>query len=164
ATAPEDALPYLVRDRDLIASPLEDPASLRQRLAAAFEIHTWAGTVHGLELAMLALGYTARVVEHWHAEPAAWSEFSLYLTPTGFNRPARRWGEPGLKWGDQDAYWGLSLADAPRIRAVVKKLKPSHTKLRAAFFVIGNGPGDVWNAADGTWNDGTTWGYLIPLP
>ena len=162
--APPDALGPLINERALERAPNEDAAATRARLRAAFDMHAQAGTLPGMTFIMAALGYGVRVVEHYASEPAAWSEFSLFLTPTGFNRPARRWGEAGLKWGDANAYWGLSITDAPRIRAAIRRAKPSHTKCRAAFYVVGNGPGDVWDSAVGSWNDGTTWGYLIPLP
>ncbi len=68
-SAPADALPLLADDRLLERFPNEPDATFRARIAGAWDVWEFAGTVYGLTLVLKQAGWRAGIVEHWRSIP-----------------------------------------------------------------------------------------------
>jgi Phage tail protein (Tail_P2_I) len=79
--SPDDALPFLARDRRLDRYPLETPAQHRQRLIDAWETYALGGSETNINEQLRAAGY-------------------------GPTTRSPAWGEPGLPWGGTGYAWG----------------------------------------------------------
>lgn len=86
------------------------------------------------------IGYPSQIIEHYESEPAAWSEFSVVLYPDQTSFTGWQYGTGA--WGD-GRVWGLDLTtnEANRVREIIQRVKPAHTKLRELRYVKG---GLVW--------------------
>lgn len=150
--APEDALAIIGAERGLSRYPNEALPAWRNRVQNAFEFWALAGTIPGVKQACLQMGYrNPQVIEHFHAEPAAWSEFSVVIYP-GTTRytswkygPSRVYGEPGLTYGIN-----LDAAEKSRVRSVLEEIKPAHTKLRTIYYVQNGAVYGAFHHGDGT--------------
>jgi Phage tail protein (Tail_P2_I) len=140
-TCPADALVYHGQDRLLPRFPGETLGAYRARLRAAWQIWALAGTPAGIKLVLGQAGWSAIILEHFHEEPNAWAEFSVFVISTGPNQ-----------------------VPLEQLHALIQQFKAGHTKLRALWRIDANTPlwGDGW-----LWGDGTAWGpapILVPAP
>lgn len=171
AAAPLDALPALLEDRALDPAWRETETSIRARIARAWSTWQKAGTVAGMAEAIQLAGYTNfQIRERPLDGTLAWFEFEIWLfTPFPWSDDYladARWDAAGI-WEDGGA-WSPDLPpeDLARVRALVKKWKPSHSKCRQIVIVHA---GETWDATapPGTWDDAAViWGddvsYLSP--
>lgn len=156
--APEDALVLLAVERGFERFKGERLDAFRARVLGAFEFWEFAGTRRGMETVLKQLGYRPYVAEHWKEDRTKWSEFSIYLFPDQKALTSWAWGTGA--WGD-GRLWGLDVGadEPPRVRGVIDKMKPAHSKLRAVTYVK---TGQAWG--DGhTWGQGTWGGIVVPF-
>lgn len=140
-TCPRDGLIYHGQDRLLPQFPGEAIAAYRSRLRAAWDIWALAGTPAGIKLVLAQAGWDAVILEHWRDEPAAWAEFSVFVTAASGNQ-----------------------VPLTQLHALIAQFKAGHTKLRTLWQVDASAP--RWGAG-WAWGDGTIWGpapVLVPAP
>jgi hypothetical protein len=155
--APGDALSLIGEERLLPKFPNEPEDAYRARLMAAWEFWRKAGTLPGLVYWLLVMGYDAYVHEHFRDDPSIWAEFSVYLWPYRPEFTTDRWDDEVGVW-DDDTPWDYTLnaVELERVPALVKEIKPAHTKVRSIYYIPG--PKDVWDNG-GVWDeDGDIWG------
>lgn len=143
-SSPEDGLSLLGDERRLPRFPDELTEAYRARLTGAFEFWQWAGTLRGLTLALEQLGYVPTVIEHFRTDPAIWAEFSVVLYP-GVKRYGT-WRVGRATVGDGKIV-GLDITpdEAGRVRSVVGRVKPAHTRLRTLSYAkYGKAVGGLW--------------------
>lgn len=165
ASAPVDALPYLLSDAGLEALPGESTSSQRARVAAAFETWELAGLYGGITLALGQLGLTSYAF-------ARWPEYAPSLPPDG---DAARWatwlctidGHPYTAdgtWADAGTWddggtWDstATVADVARIRRLMRaEMGATHRGFMRFVLVSGVdfwGPATPWD--HGTWTAST---------
>ena len=85
--APDDALPYIGRDRQITSGPAEPIDSYRRRLQGAFSAWQWAGTEKAIIDQLEAYGFDSPVIvenHEWSVEyphdSDNWSRFWVILT------------------------------------------------------------------------------------
>lgn len=149
--APVDALARHARDVALEQLPGESDASLRARVAAAWDFWPWAGTRTGLETAANLLGYldaSIRTARDLSRDP--WAQWFLFTTDHTVTRN-RTWGAPA-KWGA--GVWG-SDASRDYARRVRRLLRIVSNARDIGWVVLTLTEPGVWGT--GTWGTGT-WG------
>lgn len=131
-SAPIDALPQIAADRLLERYPLETTPIFRSRIAGAWEVWEFAGTLYGLQVVLEQAGWLANVVEHWRTDSSIWAEFSVFLQPkTPITSPV--WDT--ANW---DAFFWDYDTNALPLEAVLRliaKFKAGHSKLRELWLV-----------------------------
>lgn len=173
ATAPLDALPYLLEDRNLDPAWREGESSVRARIRAAWSTWQKAGTKAGMIEALELAGYDANRIEI-REQPQdgtlGWWQFEIWLYApfpwTDEYLTDGRWDDPGV-WSD-GGVWAFDLPpeDLARVRLIVRRWKGTHAECRRIVIVHA---GETWDATapPGTWDDDptATWGndvsYLI---
>jgi hypothetical protein len=154
--APEDALSLIGEERSLPRFPGELTEAYRARLLAAWEFWRRAGTLPGLVSWLRVLGYEAHVTEWSRYDPSIWAEFSLELWPYRPEFTTDQWDDEVGAW-DDDTPWDYTLngVELQRVPALVREVKPAHTRVRSIYYIPG--PRDVWD--DGAvWDeDGDVW-------
>lgn len=171
SSAPLDALPALLEERNLDPAWRETEGSIRARIGRAWSTWSKAGTVPGMTEALQLAGYTNfQIREQPQDGTLAWYEFEIWLFgpfPWSDDYLADgRWDDAGV-WDDGGA-WSPDLPpeDLARVRLVARKWKSSHSRCRQIVVVHA---GETWDATapPGTWDDiAETWGndvsYLAP--
>lgn len=159
-TAPIDALPVLLEDRDLDPAWGENETSVRARIKRAWVTWLMAGTKAGMSEGLRLAGYTNfEIREQPQDGTLKWWEFEVWLTPPfpwlDSYLADGRWDDPGV-W-DDGGLWAPDLPppDLARLRLVVRKWKPAHASCRAIVIVHA---GEQWDASapPGTWDDDPT--------
>lgn len=136
--APEDALATLGAERTLTRYPGESGDAFRDRVLGAWDFWVWAGTEHGMSVALSQLGYNSAVVPVRSYDPARWGEFDVYL------------------YAGSRSYDG-SQEEKNRILAVINQVKPAHTRLGTVQYVPA-GP-LTWDPPGLSWDPpGQVWG------
>lgn len=168
STAALDALPHLLEDRNLDPAWNETETSVRARIRKAWVTWMLAGTKLGVGEALKLAGYTNFDIREANTDGTlAWWQFEVFLF-TPFPWPDEyladgRWDDPGV-W-DDGGVWATDLPapDLTRLRALIKKWKPTHSRCRAIVLVHA---GETWDA-DGptaTWDDVVeTWGNDVSV-
>lgn len=161
--APDDALAWIGRERNVERYPGETNAGYRARLLAAWETWFAAGTAAGLVAALGAAGfssvgvYDTRTAPPWwvgawppngdDAMPAAtWSRFWIVIeTPHPW--ALRRWGEGG-SWGELGAdgtplTWGstATVREVALVRSIIRKWKAAHERCARVLVRVPDGLG-----------------------
>lgn len=171
-TAPLDALPVILEDRNLDPAWRETGPSIRARIKRAWSTWSKAGTKEALTEALQLAGYTNfEIREQPQDGTLRWWEFEVWIfTPfpwTDDYLADGRWDDPGI-W-DDGGLWApdLPLPDLARLRALIRKWKSKHSVCRNIALVHA---GVTWDsdAPPGTWDDDptATWtddvSYLAP--
>lgn len=171
-TAPLDALPVILEDRNLDPAWRESETSVRARIKRAWTTWLLAGTKAGIEEGLRLAGYTNfQVREQPQDGTLRWFEFEVWLFPpfpwVDQYLADGRWDDPGV-WDDGGTWSAdLPVEDLARLRLVVRKWKSKHSECRRIVIVHA---GEAWDATapPGTWDDdaAATWGddlsYLAP--
>lgn len=157
--APEDALPKVGADRVLPRLPGETLAAWRARLSGAWEVWSWAGTRHGLEVVAGQLGF-----EHYRLKTTAdfapglppghradlWARWWLFVYAHPWTRTT--WGSG--TWGS--GTWGSSASaeDVARVKGALRTVSNARDLGAVRLFFDGTTSGG-WGL--GTWGGGK-WG------
>lgn len=166
STAPVDALPLLLEDRQLDPAWNESEDSIRRRIIRAWATWSEAGRPESLKEALRLAGYTNFQIREANVDPslASW-QFEVWLYPpfpwTEEHLADGLWGDPGV-WDDGGVFSGEMPPDhAFRIRGAIRKWPGLHMRCRAIVVVHG---GETWDATPGaTWDDtpSATWGDAV---
>ena len=154
--APEDALPYLGRDRRLIRGPAELAASFRARLVAAWVAWEWAGTKTGVLGQLVAFGFKSDtaspdIIEsqdtNWPPRSSWWSRFWVVI-PEGCHPYSG----------------GVPPNDQENIRRIVRQFRSGEVVCERAVVVqsgrLAGWPRDGYTVGDAE-NDGLTVGDCV---
>jgi hypothetical protein len=131
-TAPPDALPFLAGDRLLEKYPQETSSIFRTRIAGAWEVWEFAGTVYGLEQVLLQAGWAAQILEHWRTDTSIWAEFSVFVQPSN-PTPSANWD--AANWDEFNWDYNSNALALAQLLPLIGKFKAAHSKLRELWFV-----------------------------
>jgi hypothetical protein len=155
---PPDALDALAFERNLERGFRDTLVQYRARVHGAWETWEWAGTKKGLSDAIVAAGYETPIIFEYRDWPytGRWWDFWVVLLPPfpwEGGEADGVWDGPGT-WGDGGA-WAYDIPDDDlrRLRALIKKWKPTHMHCVNAFLVWEN---ELWDDP-GNWDDGGNW-------
>lgn len=171
----DDALARHGEDFDLPRLPGEAIDTYRARLLGAWETWGWAGTEHGLRVALNLLGWwgvwlpTVRQLGHPDPYTNLWARYYVFITGeatwgelawASFNwgadltidASAPAWG--AFDWGE--LLWGLDAADTvpAQIRATLRKWENARDRVANITFTFGAvlWGRETWGLFD--WGDG----------
>lgn len=166
AFAPDDALLMFGRERGIRRFDGEPNSIYRQRVAAAWDWWSLAGTRPGMIRLLALCGYQAVVTEHF-GEAGHEHEFSVHLTTTTPLIRDAIWGSTNT-YGDRESHWGYRLDAVPlsSMYALINEIKPAHARLRRLTFATGRG---IWGGTDiwgntATVSEGHGYGYPWGMP
>lgn len=162
--APVDALDIIGRDRGIDRGFFFTINRYREQLVNAFAYWRAQGTAEGLRQALIDGGYpNVEIIENFTGNGipvAEWSWFYIVFSPP------YPWPTEGVASWSDDAVWDddapfiepVPTVEADRIRAIVKKLKPSHAKCAGAQFSIAP---QLWGDPERIWGNGLVWSGLV---
>lgn len=154
STQPDDALDELGPERNIDRYAGESATTFRQRLLAAWESWTFAGTESGIPAQFEAFGLPNVTVEPANpGDPVACSHIRVIIaTPHPYDI-SPRWGT--MTWGSFN--WGVTPNDIGALVGIVRKWKAGHEKL--VEIVILTTGASFWGSI--TWGS-FTWGGNPP--
>lgn len=118
--------------------PFEDLEVFRARVVGARAFWQKAGTLPGIKLAALQMGYSnPQIIEHYPLEPTAWAEFSIILQPGNTAYTAWKCGDGSAAGPTLTVGVGLSEPEKRRVRALFRDVKPAHAKIRNIIYTTG---------------------------
>ena len=162
--APVDALERIGRERGIDRGFFYTLDQYRVQLVRAFDYWSMQGTAEGLISALNDAGYpNVGITENYTADgigPDEWSWFFVQF------RPPYPWSIDGIGvWNDaaiwnDDQPWAdpMPAAEADRVRAIIRRLKPKHAKCAGAQFMIS---GQLWGDPARIWGAGLTWDAVV---
>ncbi|WP_034335140.1 hypothetical protein [Deinococcus misasensis] len=136
--ADAEHLPLIGTLRGIERFPFEDLEVFRARVVGARAFWQKAGTLPGIKLAALQMGYSnPQIIEHFHQEPTAWAEFSIILQPGNTAYTAWKCGDGSAAGPTLTVGVGLSEPEKRRVRALFRDVKPAHAKIRNIIYTTG---------------------------
>ena len=165
---PDDALEKMGRDAMIERSPLDTNASYRARIANAWEVHSWAGTLYGITIAVGLLGQGTPTASPWYAlrwdtDSRRWARYVITFTGRA-TYGASSYG--AVTYGGRQVQ-GIETADPavarPALRKVLRRWINARDRVERVSIARGGARYAFATYGDHTFatEETTTWGAPI---